>query len=200
MKVLIAGMAILIILVMMICFWQDHLNYRLQTEFLKHCTDEASASAMLYYDNYYNSDVHNLVKLGKNYGQVVFNEVEGIKAIETVLKHWLKLEGNGKLTAMADSYFKDEINYTVYFFNEVSDEKLSEIFSCSVYKNGKKIEEECFKTKDRSYMYRDTELNYEKLITSANVIITINAGRASFRLSFIKKPIMIRSSGYDYEY
>lgn len=184
----------------MICFWQDHLNYRLQTEFLKHCADEASASAMLYYDNYYNADTFNPVKLGKNYGQLVFNEEEGIEAIETVLKQWLKLDGHGKLTAQEDSYFKGEINYTAYFFNEVSDEKLSEIFSCSVYKNGNRIEEQCFKTKDRSYMYMDAELKYEKLITSANVIITINAGRASFRLSFIKEPIVVRSSGYDYEY
>lgn len=200
MKAFIAGVAVLIILLLIITFWQDHLNYRLQAEFLKHCADEASASAMLYYDNYYNDDTENPVKIGKNLGQVVFNESEGIKAIEYILKNWLKLEGVGNLTPKADSYYKDEINYTAYFFNEVIDESLGEVFSCNVYKNGKRIDEECFKTINRSYIYKDNYLKYEKLITTANVIITINAGKARFRLAFIKEPILIRSSGYDYGY
>jgi|GEM_PF-766708 len=200
MKAFITGIAVLIILILLITFWQDHLSYRLQAELLKHCADEASASAMLYYDNYYNNDTENPIKIGKNFGQVVFDESEGIEAIEHILKNWLKLEGKGSLIPKADSYYKDEINYTAYFFNEVLDNSSKEIFNCSVYKNGKKIDEECFKTNNRSYLYKDSQLNYEKLITSANVIITINVGKASFRLSFIKEPILIRSSGYDYEY
>jgi hypothetical protein len=186
-KAFIAGVAVIIILLLIITFWQDHLNYRLQAEFLKHCADEASASALLYYDNFYNDDTENPIKIGKNFGQVVFDELEGIKAIEYILKNWLKL-------------YKDEINYTAYFFNEIVDESLGEIFSCSVYKNGRRIDEECFITTNRTYMYKDSNLKYEKLITTANVIVTINAGKARFRQVFISEPILIRSSGYDYEY
>ncbi len=200
MKALIIGMSILIILILIITFWQDHLDYRLQAEYLKQCADEAAASAMLYYDNYYNENNDNPIKLGKNFGQIVFNESQGIEAIECILKNWLKLEGKGNLTPSSNSYYIDRIDYMVYFFNEDLDDDSKEIFSCNVYRNGKKVEIECFKTNSRIYMFTDSSLKYNKLITSANVIVTINAGRARFKLSFIKSPLLIRSSGYDYEY
>ncbi len=175
MKPLIVGIALIIVILIMLVFQIDNYDYRLQSNFLKFCADEASNSASLFY---YENEFKNGLK--------IFNEADGIKSIEHVIQNYLKTD-NG-LTPLRESYWSDKITYTAYFFNDN--------LSCSVYKNGVKTDSFNF---TYPYLYTDKELNYKKSVGKASVIVTINAGKINYRLSFIAKPICIRSSGYEYE-
>ena len=175
MKPLITGIALIIIILIMIIFQTDNYNYRLQSDFLKLCADEASNSALLFYDE----DKFRG-------GQKIFNEAEGIKIIEYVIKSYLKTDG--ALLPLKESYWKDRISYTAYFFNDN--------LICGVYKNGIKINSFSFLY---PYLYTDDELLYKKSVAEATVIVTINAGRKKYRLIFLSGPVTIRSSGYEYD-
>ena len=176
MKPLLVGVALIIIIMIMLVFQVDNYNYRLESIFLKYCSDEASNSASLFYDESNYKD-----------GYKVFNEKEGIKSIENVIKNYLKTDN--LLIPLKNSYWSDKIQYTVYFFNDN--------LTCNIYKNG--IWSKTFNF-SYPYMYVDEELKYNKSISKACVIVTINAGKTRYRLSFLEKPVCIRSSGYEYEY
>ena len=175
MKPLISGIAIIIIVLIMLVFQIDNYNYRLQSNFLKNCVDEASNSAMLFYDE-------NEFKDGKK----IFDEVDGIKSIEHVIQSYLKADIS--LVPKKESYWTDKISYTVYFFNDN--------LTCNIYENGIKTNKFDF---TYPYLYTDEELNYKKSVGKATIIVTINAGKVRYRLSFSEKPSCIRSSGYEYE-
>lgn len=175
MKPLIVGIALIIIILIMLVFQIDNYNYRLQSNFLKFCADEASNSASLFYDE---NNFKNGIK--------IYNEVDGIKSIEHVIQNYLKTD-NG-LSPLKESYWTDKISYTAYFFNDN--------LTCNVYKNGIKTETLNFVY---PFTYTDSELHYKKTFSKATVIVTINAGKINYRLSFTSKPICIRSSGYEYE-
>lgn len=175
MKPLIAGISLIIIILIMLVFQADNYNYRLQSNFLKFCADEASNSASLFYDE----DKFRS-------GQKIFNEEEGIKSIENVIKNYLKTDNT--LSPLKESYWTDNISYTAYFFNDN--------LLCSVYENGIKTDSFNF---TYPYLYDDIQLHYKKSVAKASVIVTINAGKVRYRLNFSSKPICIRSSGYEYE-
>lgn len=175
MKPLLAGIAIIIILLFMLVFQIDNYNCRLQTDFLKYCADEASNSASLMYD-----------EIEYNRGNKIFTEEEGIKSIEKIIKYYLKTDDN--LVPLSNSYWKDKITYTAYFFDDD--------LECRVYKDG--IYDSSFNF-TYPYLYTDEDLNYNKSIGTANVIVTINAGRGTYSLIFLNDPIIVRSSGYEYE-
>ncbi len=175
MKPLLVGVALIIILLIMIVFQVDNYNYRLESNFLKYCADEASNSASLFYD-----------EIDYSNGKKIYNEVEGLKVIEYVIENYLKTDAT--LVPLRSSYWKDKIQYTAYFFD---DDLL-----CSVYKNGIKVNSFSF---SYPYLYTDEDLNYKKSIGKSCVIVTINAGKTKYRLNFIAKPFCIRSSGYEYE-
>lgn len=175
MKPLISGIAIIIIILFMLVFQVDNYNFRLQSNFLKHCADEASNSALLFYDE-------NEFKNGKK----IFKESDGIKVIEHVIQSYLKTDSG--LAPLNESYWTDRISYTAYFFNDD--------LTCNVYKNGIKTETFNF---NYPYRYTDEEMSYIKSVAKASIIVTINAGKVRYRLTFSAKPICIRSSGYEYE-
>ena len=175
MKQLLVGVALIIIALIMLVFQIDNYNCRLQSDFLKYCADEASNSASLLYDE-------NEYKNGKK----IFIEEEGIKCIENTIKFYLKTDDS--LIPLPNSYWKDKITYTAYFFDDD--------LECRVYKDGIYINNFNF---TYPYLYTDEELNYKKSVGTANVIVTINAGRSTYSLIFLSDPIIIRSSGYEYE-
>lgn len=175
MKQLIVGVALIIVSLFMLVFQIDNYNCRLQSDFLKYCADEASNSASLLYDE-------NEYKLGSK----IFIEEEGIKSIENTIKHYLKTDDS--LVPLSDSYWKDKVTYTAYFFDDD--------LECRIYKNGTYISSFNF---TYPYLFTDEELNYKKSIGTANVIVTINAGRGTYSLIFLNDPTISRSSGYEYE-
>lgn len=175
MKPLISGIAIILIILIMVVFQIDNYNCRLQSSFLKYCADEASNSASLFYDEFEFSN-----------GQKIFKDKEGIKAIENVIKNYLKTDND--LFPLSQSYWSEKISYTAYFFNDD--------LSCIVYKDGVKINTFNF---EYPYLYTDTKLNYKKTVGQASVIVTIDAGKGRYRLNLSSKPKCIRSSGYEYD-
>lgn len=185
MKPLIAGLAMIIIALLMLIFQIDNYNCRLQTEFLKHCADEASNSASLFFD-----------KDEFAQGSKIFIEEEGVKAIELILKTWLKLKDNlpgDRFKPEKESYWRDNISYTAYFFDDDG--------ICEVYVNGKWARNFNFTydvdTKTR-HPYIEESPDYPINVRKANVVVIINAGRANYKLFLNPKPT-IRLSGYEYE-
>ncbi|QSX05475.1 hypothetical protein JYG23_12430 [Sedimentibacter sp. zth1] len=175
MKAFIVGIALIILMTLMLVFQSDNYNCRLETENLKYCCEEASDSASLCY-----TEIHD------KKGYKIYDEQEGIRVIERTIKNYLKTNEN--LEPIPKSYWTEKINYTAYFFD---DDK-----TCSIYRNGAKIKESVF---NYPFLFTDEELQYKKSISSPNVIVTINAGKSKYRLSFIKPKDIIRSSGYEYE-
>lgn len=182
MKPFITGIALFILLIFMVVFQSDNLNCRLETENLKYCCDEAANSAALIC--YTDSEIRSLNYLN---GEKIFNELEAIKTIEYIIQNYLKTDA--ELIPLNTSYWTEKINYTVYFFDDD--------LKCSVYTNGTKVDEFEF---TYPYLFKDKDLQYLKSVGKANVIVTINAGHGRYRLSFIDSPIIIRSSGYEYQF
>ncbi len=176
MKPLITGSALVIVFIIVFSFQTDNYEYRLNTKKLKNCSDEAAYSASLYYN-----------QVEKSNGKTVFLEDDGIKAIEHVIKSWLKLDEN--LMPTNESYWTDAISYKAYFYDDD--------LRCNVYINGIRSPSEEF---DFVYpfLHEDDELDYVKTIGNANVIVKINAGKAKFTLDFIVEPVVIRTSSYEY--
>lgn len=102
-------------------------------------------------------------------GDIIYNKTQGKMAIENTLKNNLKLDDN--LYPMKGSYWNDTIKYDVYYIDD---------------------------TYTFPYEFKDKRTSYIKLITEPTVIVTIDAGRPTFRLKFLKPQNAIRSSGYEY--
>ena len=175
MKSFITGIALILISIFMLIFQIDNYNSRLNSIFLKYCADEASNSALLMYD-----------ELKFKEGKKIFVEEEGIKAIENVIKNYLKTDNN--LMPTSDSYWKDKITYTAYFFDDD--------MNCKKYINGIYTDNFNF---TYPYLYEDEQLSYKKTVEKANVIVTIDAGKSTYRMFFLVEPKIIRSSAYEYE-
>lgn len=188
MKPFIVGLAIIIFFLFLLVFWQDHLNYRIDRQVLKYCAEEASSSAMLYFrpDEF-------------NTGIKVFDENEGKKAIEQVIRYWLKLgdyefDGIGK------------VSYTAYFFDDYTDSSGKLYYR--VIKDGQLIGGDYFKYKssmsdgvvEHQFDDGNGKFKYKKYISHPTVVVTINTGRGYFRSSFIlgEEPELVRSAAYEY--
>lgn len=159
MKAFISGLAIIILLIFILIYQSDTYYYRLECQNLKYCCEEASNTATLYY---------NLDKNDKK----IFDEQEGIRAIEKTIQNYIK---------------DKNADYIAYFFDDD--------LQCSVYKNGTKTEEFTF---TYPYLYTDSQMLYKKTVASPTIIVTINAGKFKYRIDVIE-PILIRSSGYEYD-
>lgn len=160
MKPLIVGLAIVILFTAFTIYQQDNNTYIRQLEYLKYIADECADSAALYY---------NTTEFGE--GRKVFNQDEGIKAIEYMLKDYLNLYDD--LTPKDNSYWVDPIEYNVYFFD---------------YSNT------TFPT-----LFTEPITGYVKSITEPTVVVTINAGRPKFRLPFLSADDAVRTSAYEYQ-
>lgn len=149
----------LVILFNIFCVYQfDTDIYRRQLEWLKVVAEECADSAALYYD-----------LEAYSHGKIVYNEEEGIKAIEYILKDLLKLDDN---FIPYSGYWQDKIEYDVYFIDE-------ENYSFP-------------------YEFRDNRTGYTMYLFEPTVIVTIDAGRGRMRLPFVSASRSIRSSAYEY--
>ncbi|QSX04913.1 hypothetical protein JYG23_09435 [Sedimentibacter sp. zth1] len=182
MKPFIVGLALCILLLFLIVFQTDNYNCRLESQNLKYCADEASASASLFFDNISVENANDFTS-----GYKIFDEKEGIIAIERVIQVYLKTDSS--LLPTLKSYWEDKINYTVYFFDDD--------LICNVYTNGIKTDSFMF---NYPFLYTDELLYYNKTIAKPIVIVTINAGKSRYRLNFISQITIVRSSGYEYSY
>lgn len=112
---------------------------------------------------------YNTSQFGK--GKKTFNQIEGKKAIKDILKKNLNLDDT--LTPLPGGYWTETIEYDVYFFDD----------SNTTF----------------PYLFTDPKTSYSKTLTEPTVIVTVNAGKPRFRLSFLNPSDAIRSSAYEYE-
>jgi hypothetical protein len=111
---------------------------------LKYVAEEAAAAAAQYQDNLQYSN-----------GRKVFNQVEGIKAAEYVIKESLNLDNN--FVPQAGSYWRDKITYRIEFFDD----------SNTAY----------------PMLYSHPSSRFTLAIGDPTVIVTINAGRPRFSIA-----------------
>lgn len=172
MKILIVTMAILMIFSMFMVFQLDNNLYIRELENLKYVTDEASSTALQFYD-----------EVQFSHGYKYFNKAEGNKAIYYLITENLNL--NSDLTP--NKYWQDTIEYYVYYIDDSS--------TMTTYKDGL-LQSQVPIT--FNYMFTEPLTGYKKLITEPTVIVTINAGRPKFRLPFITMSDAVRTSAYEY--
>jgi len=104
-------------------------------------------------------------------GRKVFNRTEGIKALEDILKRNLKLDDF--FIPLPNTYWREKIEYKVYFYDE----------SNTTF----------------PFVFTDPTTSYVKTLTEPTVIITVDAGKPRYRLSFLNPVNTVRSSAYEYE-
>lgn len=173
MKEYIIGLPLILILVIFLAFQFDNDQFVQMQEFHKRVADDCADAASLYYDEEEFSE-----------GIKIFKKDEGNKAIAYILKESLNLKGD--LTAQTP-YLKDTYTYYTYYFD--GDGTLSQ------YKEKTLIDQ---KKIEYPYNFREERTGYEKKINFATVIVTVDAGKFDYRLAFINKPRLIRTSGYEY--
>jgi hypothetical protein len=141
MKQFIVGLAIAILCTMSLCYTQDRNMHLRQLSKLKFVAEESAAAAAQYFD-----------KVEYSEGRYVFNQVEGIKAAEYVMKYNLNL--NDDFTPKSESYWTDKITYKIKFYDDLN----------TIY----------------PFLYSDGGIALT--IGSPTVIVEINAGKTRYRL------------------
>lgn len=176
MKQLIFGVAMVILCSMFLVFQNDDNTFIREYEKLKYVADEISNSGAIFKDLQEYSE-----------GKLTFNYIEGNKAIDYQLKKLLKLDNS---FIPLSGYWRDKIHYKVYYFDNSNMMK--------VYEDGNLVEQTPFTF---NYLFKDKDTEYTKLIVDPTVVVTINAGRPRFRLSFLNdlNRQVIRSSAYEWK-
>lgn len=91
-------------------------------------------------------------------GRIVFNKTESLKAIEAIIKESLFLDSY--MRPVNVSYWTDQVTYKAYFYDD----------SNTTYPD----------------FFTDEDTGFTYVVKSPTVIVTINAGKAPYRLSFLK--------------
>lgn len=159
MKPFLFTLAMLMVFAIFLTYQTDNNTYTRQLEKLKYVADECSAAAGLLYD-----------EEAFSRGITVYNQEEGKKIIKCLIKENLELKDEH--TPSKSSYWKDDINYEIIFFDNSNT--------------------------SFPYSYTDSQKRFTKLISEPTVIVEINAGKPSFRLEFLESKDAIRSSAYEY--
>ena len=176
MKIFIITVAVVIVYSFTMVFTQDYRQAQRNSYRLKYVCEELSATGASFYD---------LEDYSKGY--TVFNTEEGIGAIKDQLTNLLSVDGS--LTPVNNSYWMEQMQYKVYFYDD------SEI--CKVYANGSFEREEAFLYGET---HKDDWTPYNTVISDPTVVVSINAGPARFRLKFLESlPDIIRSSSHEWE-
>lgn len=104
------------------------------------------------------------------HGEIVFNQAEGIKAAEAIIQSNLALDNH--FTPLERSYWQETVTYEIYFFD----------------------------TSNTSFPHRFTHgaTGYSKLLVAPTVIVSINGGKADYRLMEVDSD-QIRTSSYEYK-
>ena len=150
-----------------------------QQEMLKYATDEAAASASLFYSTDYFGE-----------GEKIFTDEEALNMAVSTLEHNLDAEAGSTaaLKPLDDAYWQKDMDYTVWLFDDSGKYRK--------YENKTLTDTDSF---DYGYMFTEPTTGYNKLITEPTVIVTVNAGPAKMRLSFLQDVAdVVETSGYEY--
>lgn len=143
-------------------------------EDLKFQADEASNTGSLFY---------NLTLFGE--GVKVFDTATANTKIHDLIRLNMYLDSD--LKPIANNYWTDSLTYYVYYFDHSN--------TIKTYRNGALQSQLPFTF---NYMFTEPLTGYQKLITEPTVIVTIDAGKPKFRLSFLNPSNVIRTSAYEY--
>lgn len=159
MKAFLFGIAAFIFSLFVWLFCHDYnLNHMYYMQ-IRTATEEASVAATMFIDPQEESE-----------GRIVFNQVEGNKAIKAIIKSMLKT--NDGLNPVEGSYWQDQISYNVYFYDD----------SNTTY----------------PYSFTDPETGFKYKVIRPSVIVTINAGKARYTVKgVIDETQNIRSAAHE---
>lgn len=175
MKTFLAGIAIVLVCTFFTVFSQDYMVNQRQNFKLKYVADELSASGSMFF---------NLMEYAEGY--IIFDEIEGLKAISKQVQDLLYL--NDSYSPLKNSYWNEKIVWSAYFFDDTE--------VCRIYTNNRLVEQKPFAY---PYLFEEQATGFTTVITEPTVIVTINAGKARYRLPIFKdiQPT-IRSSAHEW--
>lgn len=180
MKNLMVGTAIILVYIIVTTVAFDSKMMVEKIDELGHISKELSATGALFLD----------YKKGYAEGELIFNDPEGIKAIDGQIKELMKL--NSDYSPLDNSYWQSNIKYKTYFYDESG--------ICRVYEN-KELKDE-FKF-DFPYLHKDNDLDYKETIAKPTVVVSIDAGIPRVRVKSIQEELknkrIIKASGYTWE-
>jgi len=175
-KVFIITVAVVILYSFTVVFTQDYRQAQRNSYRLKYVCEELSATGASFFDREEYSE-----------GYTIFDTEEGIKAIREQLTSLLSVDSN--MAPVANSYWSENIEYKVYFYDDSG--------ICKIYANGSLEREEAFSYGD---LHKDDWTSYNTVISDLTVVVTINAGPGRFRLKFLDPlPDIIRSASHEWE-
>ena len=176
MKIFITALAVIVLYTFTITFTQDYRQAQRNSYRLKYACEELSASAATFYDTEQYSE-----------GYTVFDTDQGIKVIEDQITALLSVDGNGN--PLSNSYWIGTLHHMVYFYDDS--------LIMRVYTDGEFTSSKSF---SYPYFHKDQWTNYNAIITSPTVVVTINTGVGRFRLKlFGNLPDVIRSASHVWE-
>lgn len=155
MKYLIIGVAVAVLFCYVLVYNEDHRAAQRYNNELRFVAEEAAAAAA----QYFNKEQYGL-------GKYQFNQAEGIKAAEYVIKKNLLLDND--FNPLPESYWTEKVSYTIEFFDH-----LNTTFPI---------------------LYEHQASNYSLALGDPTVVVTLNAGKGRYRL--LDTPDMIRTSAF----
>jgi hypothetical protein len=175
-KIFIITVAVVIVYSFTMVFAQDFRQAQRNSYRLKYVCEELSATAASFY-----------ILEDYSEGYTIFNTEEGINAIKEQIINLLSVDSS--LTPVDNSYWSEQMEYKVYFYDDSG--------ICKVYSNESFEREEAF---IYGSTHRDDWTAYNTVITYPTVVVTINAGPARFRGKFLDAiPDIIRSSSHEWK-
>lgn len=165
MKWFIVGTALFMISLRFLFFQTESDRNLIESEAVKFTAQEAASAAAQYFiDTEYAE------------GRYIFNQEEGIKAAEYVIKTDLELDNNFMPTKY--SYWRDQVSYTIEFFDE---QTIGNTAGCTEF----------------PCLYIHDTTDFSLAIAHPTVIITINTGRA--RYTFMTEPTVYRTGAHEWK-
>lgn len=145
MKPFIIGLALFFVSMVFTIFQQDYNIHQEQTYNVKFTALEAANAASQYImvDSY-------------KEGKLVFNQIEGTKAAEEIIKSQLKLDEN--MMPLTGSYWQEQVKYSLEFFDDAN----------AVF----------------PFLYNSKQVPFSLTITNPTVVITIDAGQPRYRVKY----------------
>lgn len=173
MKVLITTCALALLFTMFTIFQSDNNQYLRYQERLKYEADNCADAAVLFYDEESFAE-----------GIKIFKKEDGNAAIKYLMKRNLSLDDSFTSKNMMIS---EQHDYYVYYFDGNGE--------MSAYHKDHLVDSAYV---GFPYLFKEQLTGYEQMVYEATVIVTIDAGKADYTLSFISDPMVIRTSGYEY--
>jgi hypothetical protein len=174
MKVFITAAALLIVFSAFHVFGAGMTEYEHAQAATKSAANNCARAAALYFDKELYSR-----------GFKVFNKTQSNAAALHVLKDSLSLTDDMRYTFPAGAR-GNICSYTIRYFDDTG--------AMTVYKNGAL---ESNGTVSFPYLFKEPVTGFEKNITEADVIVTLDAGTFDMKPAFAGNPRLIRTSSYE---